>query len=116
MSKKQAERLFRGDLLYDSATGHYSIYGKKLYILFDKQELDINNAFQRSPRPVKTTIVNGDSITFHVAYYLGHNKLFFAHTESGKKVTRAVTYRPRKKYLLFGTHYYNKRHYLQRSN
>jgi hypothetical protein len=107
--------VFQGDLMYDSITGHYHVYDKKLYINFDKELHDTSKTYYRfDDMPLKIVEYSGDSINYKLSYCIGHNKLFPIHVVSGKKVTKARKYNERKKYLFFGSHYYNKRYYLKR--
>jgi len=107
--------VFQGDLMYDSTTGHYSIYDRKVYITFDKQLPDTNKLYYRFDiMPLKTDNISGNTIHYQDFCYIGHNKLFSSHVETGKKVTKARRYNKRKKYFFFGSHYYKRRWYLRR--
>ena len=108
------EYTFGGDMIHHYLTGHYKIYGHNIYMVFDKEKLDSNLA----PGPLFAdtlykTFYKGDSIFYQEFLYIGHNKLFFAYALTGKKVTKARRYNKRKKYLLFGSHYYKRRWYLK---
>jgi hypothetical protein len=46
---------------------------------------------------------------------VGDDKLSMVNFETGKKMKKAVAYNKRKKYILFGTHYYKKRWFLLRT-
>jgi hypothetical protein len=106
--------VFQGDLMYDSTTGRYSIHDKKVYITFDKEFRDTNKLYYRFDNmALKTNIMSGDTAHYQIFYFTGHNKLFSSHIETGKKVTNARRHNKRKKYLLFGSHYYNRRWYLR---
>ncbi len=107
--------VFQGDLMYDSTTGHYSIYDRRVYITFDKELPDTNKLYYRFDNmPLKTDNISGDTIHYKVFCYIGHNKLFSSHIETGKKVTKVRRYNKRKKYFFFGSHYYKRRWYLRR--
>ncbi len=109
------EYIFHGDMLYDSATGHYRVCGSKLYVLFDPQPRDMFKLYYRyNDMPLKEAICHGDTISYKLLLYLGPNKLFPGHAETGKKVTRAWGYSKRRKYVLFGAHYYVHRCYYRR--
>lgn len=115
MQDSSLQYVFQGDLLYDSITGHYKIYDNKLYLDFDKELQDTTKLYYRfNDMPLKTAVHLGDTIKYKLSYVIGHNKLFPIHIATGKKVTRARKYNKRKKYILFGSHYYNKRYYLKR--
>ena len=107
--------VFRGDMIYDSATGHYQVYGDKVYILFDKELKDPSKFYHRfDDMPLRTTTYKGDTIQYKLLLYRGHNKLFPGHYATGKKITRARGYSRRRKYLFFGSHYRSKRYYYRR--
>lgn len=114
-SDSTLEYVFQGDLMYDSTTGRYQVYDDKLYITFDKESPDTNRLYYRFENmPLKTIIYFGDTIQYKLFYYIGHNKLFPAHVETGKKVSKASGYSKRRKYILFGSHYYERRYYYKR--
>jgi hypothetical protein len=106
--------VFQGDMIYDSATGNYQICDDKVYVTFDKERQDTNRLYYRfDGMPLKIDTCLGSPISYKLFLYIGHNKLFPAHVETGKKVTRASGYSKRKKYLLFGSHYYTRRYYYE---
>jgi len=114
-SDSTLQYVFQGDLMYDSTTGRYTVKENKVYIRFDKEVPDTTKLYYRFDNmPLKTAFVEGDSVLYQSFLYIGHKKLFFAHAETGKKVTKARRYNKRKKYLLFGSHYYKRRWYLKR--
>ena len=101
--------------MYDSTTGHYHVADNKIYVNFDKEVQDTNKMYYRFDNmQLKTFLYFNDTIKYKQSYYIGHNKLFPIHIETGKKVTTARKYNKRKKYILFGSHYYDKRYYLKR--
>ena len=106
--------VFQGDLIYDSIIGHYRILNKKLYINFDEELSDTNTMSNLFNAPIKRIVEFGDTIQYKLSYYIGHDKLFPIHVVTGKKVTKARKYNKRKKFILFGSHYYDKRYYLNR--
>ena len=115
MPDSSLQYVFQGDLMYDSITGRYTIYYNKLYLNFDKEPQDTTKLYYRFDNmPLKTEVHSGDTIKYKLSYVIGHDKLFPIHVVTGKKVTRARTYHKRKKYILFGSHYYNKRYFLKR--
>lgn len=109
------EYIFGGDMIYHHVTGHYKIYDHKVYMVFDKEKLDSNFASgSLFTDTLYKTVYLGDTIVYQTFCYIGHNKLFFAYAQTGKKITRAKRYCKRKKYLFFGRHYYKRRWYLKR--
>jgi len=113
--ESRLQYVFQGDLMYDSATGHYQVYGNKIYVLFDREKKDTNKLYYRFDNmPVKTTIYKGDTIQYKLLLYCGHNKLFPGHFETGRKITTAKGYSRRRKYLFFGSHYHSRRYYYKR--
>jgi hypothetical protein len=111
------EYIFQGDLMYDSATGRYQQRGDKLYLNFDKEVQDSNRLYYRFDNmPLKRDVYLGDTIFYKQYFYIGKNRLYPAHYETGKKVTKARGYSKKKKYLLFGSHYYDRKYYYKRVN
>jgi hypothetical protein len=107
--------VFQGDLIYDSTTGHYSIYNNKVYIIFDRELPDRNKLYYRfNNMPLKIATTSGGTIHYQIFCYIGHNKLFSSDIETGRKVTKARRYNKRMKYIFFGSHYYKRRWYLKR--
>jgi hypothetical protein len=107
--------VFQGDMIYDSTTGHFTVRDHYVYISFDKEVPDSTRLYYRFDNmPVKRALIEGDSIRYQSFLYIGDNKLFFAHAETGKKVTKATRYNKRKRYLFFGSHYYKRRWYLKK--
>jgi len=101
--------------MYDSITGHYKVLDNKLYLNFDKEPQDTNKLYYRfDGMALKTKVYSGDTIKYKISYVIAHDKLFPIHVKTEKKVTRAWKYNKRKKYIFFGTHYYDKRFYLRR--
>jgi hypothetical protein len=108
--------VFQGDLIYDSATGRYRVYGDKVYVELDKELKDTFKLYYRFDNiPQRYASYKGDTIAYKMLFYVGHNKLFPAYADTGKKVTRAKAYSRRRRYWLFGSHYYRKRFYYKKS-
>ena len=107
------EYKFRGDMIYDTASGHYRVYHRKLILTYYPRPLDTTGlAFMDS---VANKIGIELSASFddkrpHI-YYLGNKKLFES-IKDGIIVKKAFGYSKTKKYLLFGSHYYKHNHYL----
>ena len=115
LSDSSLQYVFQGDLMYDNITGQYHVTDNKLYINFDKELRDTNKMYYRFDNmQLKTFVRSGDTIKYKLSYYIGHEKLFPIHIDTKKKITKARKYNKRKKYILFGSHYYDKRYYLKR--
>jgi len=107
--------VFQGDLMYDSATGHYQVYGNKVYVEFDQELKDTNKLYYRFDiMPQKYAYYPGDTIVYKLLLYIGHHKLFPGHADTGLKITKEKGYSKRRKYLVFGSHYYEKRFYYKK--
>ena len=52
--------------------------------------------------------------TEFATYYLRKDKIFFS-KENGRISRKAFGYSKRKKYIIFGSHYYNRKHYLKKT-
>lgn len=109
------EYIFSGNMIYHHVTGHYRVSGHKVYMKFGKEIIDTNF----SPGPlfddsIHQTIHSGDTISFQRFFLIGYKKIFFAHAQTGKKITKTIRYCKRRKYLLFGGHYYKRRWYLKK--
>jgi hypothetical protein len=60
------------------------------------------------------SVYKGNAILYQRFCYYWTQETFFSHAVTSKKVTKARRYNKRKKYLLFGSHYYKRRWYLKR--
>ncbi|MBS1602295.1 MAG: hypothetical protein JST42_06470 [Bacteroidetes bacterium] len=115
-SDSTLQYVFQGDLLYDSAAGHYQVRGNKVYVLFDKEVRDTGKLYYRFDNmPLRTATYKGAPVQYKLLLYCGHHKLFPAYAATGKKITSARRYSRRRKYLLFGSHYYSRRYYYRRT-
>jgi hypothetical protein len=114
MRNDSLEFIFQGDLFYDKIIGHYQVSSDTLFITFDKEVSDTNTRSAVFNTPLKTFVKNTDTIKYNSAYLIGHNKLFPINSSTGKKISKAKKYNKRKKYVLFGSHFYNKRYCLKR--
>jgi len=105
--------VIQGNLMYDSSFGKYQILDHRLFLstIWEKTGPYRWSLLERSP---KTFISGHDSIEYQKMFYFGDNRLFAANFETGKKMKRNVVYNERKKYILFGGHYYKKCWYLKR--
>lgn len=109
--------IFEGDLEYEKATGHYRVDGNKLYILFDKEEPDSDFPYHRfDVMPLKNVTHNGNRIDYQKILYIGHHKLFPANIDTEKKVTRDQGAFRRRKYFLWGSHYFKRRFYYKKKS
>jgi hypothetical protein len=108
------EYVVKGNSLYDSSMGKYQILDHKLFLTttWERTGQYKWSLLERTPKIYRS---GQDSVVYQSIFYFGDEKLFIANFETGKKITRAVAYNERKKYLLFGTHYYKKRWYLKRT-
>ena len=105
---------FSGDIIYHFVTGSYKVSDNKIYMLFDKKILDTN--FVRSSLfddTIHLATNKDDTIRYQRYFYIRHDKLFFSNYKTRENITKAKGYNRRKKFLLFGSHYYKKRHYLR---
>jgi len=104
--------VFQGDLLYDSATGHYQVRGNKVFVNFDPEAHDSTKLnYRYDDMPLRTTVYRGVPISYKLLLYPGHHKLFPAYVGTDKKISRARRYNRHKKFILFGSHYYRRRFY-----
>ena len=94
------EYRYRGDMMFDTATGHYTIGGKKILLTYDTVPAD------------KLDLSRNNNHSLHV-YYIGHDKLFESY-QDGKIARRATRYNKRKQFIIFGSHYYKRKWYLKR--
>lgn len=104
-----------GDMIFDTATGIYFVANKKVYLKFLRLKENIFPSEGLLPSYVPRMEVK-ESVPFEYDYlcFIGNRKLFEADVSTGKKVTKAFGYSRRKKYLLFGSHYFERRYYLKK--
>jgi hypothetical protein len=107
------EYYFRGDLIFDTATGNYCISKRKLILTYDQTPIDTSQfVYLRALGFNFDTPQRSDENHSHI-YYIRKNKLYVSF-QDGKIVRKAHGYSERKKYVLFGTHYFKMRYYLNR--
>jgi hypothetical protein len=107
--------VFQGDMLYDSATGRYRVRGSSVYLEFDREVRDTNKLYYRfDDMPQRHAYYRGDSIPYKMLMYVGRDKLFPAYTKTGRRVTREKAYSRRRRFWLFGSHYYTRRFYYKK--
>ncbi len=101
-----------GDLIFDTAVGVYHVVDKKVFVKFQKIKTD---DFGPGNIPVLQTKRNSTlPFEYDYQYFIGHKKLFSTRIATGKILTRATRYSKRKKYVLFGSHYYKRKWYLRK--
>ena len=107
------EYMIQGNLIYDSSMGKYQILNHKLFLtkIWERTGQYRWTLLERAPKIYRS---GQDSVEYQSIFYFGDDKLFMVNFETGKKITRAMANNKRKKYILFGTHYYKKRWYLKR--
>jgi hypothetical protein len=107
------EYIIKGNLIYDSSFGKFQIWKHKLFLskIWEKTGQYRWSSIERAP---KIFISGQDSIEYQSIFYFGDDKLFAVDFETGKKIKKETGYNERKKYILFGTHYYKKDWYLRR--
>jgi hypothetical protein len=104
---------FAGDLIDDKAKGKYRVINDTIFLIYDRNDstpLRYSEKFMPSKK-------YHDKLTefyYQEVLFIGNNKLYFANIETDKKVTKAMRYNKRRKYLFFGTHYYKKCWYLKK--
>lgn len=105
--------IIKGNLMYDSSFGKYQIWEHKLFLskIWEKTGQYRWSLMERTPKIFRS---GQDSIEYQSIFYFGDNRLYYANFETGEKITNAVGYNERKKFILFGTHYYKKNLYLMR--
>ena len=106
------EFVSQGDLSYDSVSGTYRLFHNKVFLLTIWTKTGPYR-YTRAEDP-KIFISGKDTIKYQSLFYIGTDKLYFTNLETGKKITKAKKYHPRKKWILFGNHYYNEKWYLER--
>ena len=105
---------FSGDLIHDQGKGIFTVNRNRVFLNFIGSVSDsIESSDRFSLMPQLSVSEDNRIIVYKEALYIGHKKLFFAHATTGEKVSRASKYNKRKKYILWGTHYYKKRWFLR---
>jgi len=108
------EYVSQGDLTYDSVTGTYQHFHNKVFLKTIWMKTGPYR-YTRAEDP-KIFISGRDTIKYQSFFYVATDKLYFTNLETGKKITKAKKYHERKKWVLFGSHYYNEKWYLERVN
>ena len=105
--------IIKGNSIYDSTFGKYQIWRHKLFLskIWEKTGPYRWSLLEREP---KIFVLDRDSIEYQSIFYYDDNKIFTANFETGKKIKKVPVYNKRKKYILFGTHYYKKNWFLKR--
>ncbi|HLA52553.1 MAG TPA: hypothetical protein VK618_04585 [Flavitalea sp.] len=90
----------------------FHVVDKKVFVKFQKIKTD---DFGPGNIPVLQTNRNSSlPFAYDYQYFIGHKKLFSTHIATGKKVSRAARYSKKKKFVLFGSHYYKRKWYLRK--
>ena len=113
-SDSSFEYRFRGDLIFDTATGRYKIEKRKLILTYDPRPIDTSGlSYMRSIgfKIDSPSTSKSDAGLPHIFYI--RNKKLYGSYQDGKIVKRATTYHKTRKYLFFGNHYYKKKSYLK---
>ena len=108
------EYRFRGDMISDTASGHFKVYRRKLILAYNPTPVDTSGLASLRDMGIKVNVsdLRSDANRTHV-FYIRHHKLYGSY-QDGEIVKKAFGYSKRKKYFLFGTHYYKHRNYLRR--
>ena len=115
ISNDSFQYVFQGDLIHDSTVGRYQIYNNKIFVLY-KALPDSIYGHSRFNTKVLVKITSTDTIRYQQFWFIGHNKLYNSYDSTGKKIVVAQGYFRKKKYFLFGSHYYDKQYFLKRIN
>ncbi len=107
---------FNGDLINRSATGHYHRKGDTLLLYYMWNKDNSENMLAGATNDEMQLHFDEDTLQYRGRYIVGHNKLFPMHLKTGRKLTRDVRYNKRRKYILYGSHYYKKRFFLKRTH
>ena len=108
------EYRFRGDLLFDTATGNYEIKKRKIILTYDPKPIDTSGlSYLRSIGfKIDSSVTSKSDAGLPHIFYIRNRRLYNSY-QDGKIVRRATTYHKTRKYLFFGTHYYKKKWYLK---
>ncbi|MBZ4191994.1 hypothetical protein [Niabella beijingensis] len=100
---------FQGDLEYDTAAGYYRILNKQVILHPTQVTSDL------LPENTGAGESKADNRTVKKTHYflIGHHRLFSIN-EKGVRMKRRLGYFKRRKFLLFGPHWFNKHYYLKR--
>jgi hypothetical protein len=113
-SDSSFEYRFRGDLIFDTATGRFKIDQRKLILVYDPRPIDTSGLATMRSMGFKLDsplTVKSDAGLPHI-FYIRRNKLFHSRRDE-EIVRRATKYNKRRKYLIFGSHYYKRKWYLK---
>lgn len=108
------EYRFRGDLLFDTATGNYEIKKRKIILTYDPKPIDTSGiSYLRSIGfKIDSSVTSKSDARLPHIFYIRNSRLYNSY-QDGKIVRRATTYHKTRKYLFFGNHYYKKKWYLK---
>lgn len=109
------EYRFSGDLIFDTATGRFTIEHRKLILIYGPRPIDTSGLSTMRSLGLKLDsplILKSEASLPHV-FFIRKNKLFNSYQDE-HIIKRATKYNKTKKYLLFGSHYYKRKWYLKR--
>jgi hypothetical protein len=105
----------RGDLVYDTAAGHYQTFNS--YVILNYKPLAADSSAEynsaREMVAVHEAITGNHNLHEPTRYLIGYKKLFLT-DKKGHKVKRQWGYSRHKRYILFGSHWHMKRYYLKK--
>ncbi|WP_261509896.1 hypothetical protein [Chryseobacterium paludis] len=113
--------IFSGDLQHTELSGFYKRSGHNLYLKFDKNKgeiesvndsLTISDILSGNYHNYDLKIENG--INYHLKYKIQGNKLFAYRIDNDRLVKKSKVYTNKKKFLLLGSKWKNKRSYLKK--
>ena len=93
---------FAGDLINEVGHGKYHLVRDTVILVIHRNR----------PKTIADSLSPDYNLKDTIRFYLHNKKLFGNNIETGKVVKYASGYSKHKKYLLFGSHYKNMRHYL----
>jgi hypothetical protein len=104
-----------GDLAYDTAAGHFHISNDSVILIYRPLPIDTSFGYQimKGSFSIHEEITGNQNLHEPTKYLIGHNKLFLT-DKYGFKVKRQWGYSNRRKYILFGKHWYQKKYFLER--
>lgn len=113
-SDSSFEYFFHGDMISDTATGHYKVNRRKLILAYNPVPIDTSGFKYCRDLGLKLDVndLKSDENLPHV-FYIRQNKLYSSYREN-RIVRKAFGYSKRPKYFIFGTHFYKHKYFLKR--
>jgi len=117
---------FSGDLIHTELDGNYKVENKVLYLRFNKLKGETENeivevngkdtiiSFEDFGKTHSYDLKKEKEIEYHLKYKISNEKLFAYNIQTNKIVRKAKKYSHKRKYILFGSKYYNKKIYLKK--